>query len=74
MKRSMRGAEDPATVEIEVEEYERLKRDSEKLAVLERGGVDNWEGYSIAMESIPDEDNEAAAAEMLAEQDEGWHK
>lgn len=30
----------------------QLIRDSEKLAVLEAEGVDNWEGYSLAMKEL----------------------
>jgi len=34
------------------EEYDSLMLDSETLRALEDAGVDNWEGYSFAMESI----------------------
>lgn len=37
-------------VTIPKEEYESLLNDSLKLQCLECAGVDNWEGYSIAME------------------------
>lgn len=30
----------------------QLIRDSEKLAALEAEGVDNWEGYSLAMKEL----------------------
>ena len=29
-----------------------------RLAALERGGVDNWEWYDVAMSSLDDEDEE----------------
>ena len=38
------------TVTISKKEYERLLKDSAKLQALENGGVDNWQGYSYAME------------------------
>ncbi len=33
------------TVTISKEKYEQLLKDSELLAALEAGGVDNWEWY-----------------------------
>ncbi len=39
-------------VTISEEEYESLKRDAATLAALEGAGVDNWDGYDIAMESL----------------------
>lgn len=36
-------------VSITREAYQSLCNDSHKLAKLEAGGVDNWEGYSDAM-------------------------
>lgn len=38
------------TVTITKTEYENLKKDSCKLACLDNYGVDNWCGYSDAME------------------------
>jgi hypothetical protein len=35
---------------ISLIEYNRLRADSEWLGCLETAGVDNWEGYSIAVE------------------------
>jgi hypothetical protein len=35
-----------------------LEADSRKLTALEAFGVDNWGGYSIALQSLEDEDNE----------------
>lgn len=32
-------------------EFERLKKDSDILDYLRGAGVDNWEGYDLAMES-----------------------
>ena len=31
-----------------------LEKDEAKLAALEQGGVDNWEGYDFAMEKLND--------------------
>ncbi|AXG81135.1 RecBCD nuclease inhibitor [Streptomyces paludis] len=45
-----------ATWTLDHAEYQQLKRDSEKLAALERFGVDNWGGYDDAMQSLEDED------------------
>ena len=39
-------------VTISKEEYESLKRDAEVLRALEGAGVDNWEGYEIALEAL----------------------
>jgi hypothetical protein len=33
-----------------------LEKDSAMLAALEAAGVDNWEGYSEAIQSLEDED------------------
>lgn len=33
-------------------EYNYLMLDSETLRALEAAGVDNWDGYSLAMESL----------------------
>lgn len=40
------------------EEYEELVEDSKKLSCLEGAGVDNWEGYSEAMEYMEEQNNE----------------
>ena len=40
---------DGPSVTISLKEYEQISLDSAKLAALEAGGVDNWEGYSYAM-------------------------
>lgn len=37
------------TVTISKKEYEKLLDDSETLAKLQAGGVDNWEGYNISL-------------------------
>ena len=39
-------------VTITREEYDSLMQDSATLRALEAAGVDNWEGYSFAMEDI----------------------
>jgi hypothetical protein len=33
-------------------EHESLLKDREMLRALEAAGVDNWEGYSLAVESL----------------------
>jgi hypothetical protein len=44
---------------LTVERYQDLVRAGEKLAALEEAGVDNWEGYDIAMRQFyEDEDGE----------------
>jgi hypothetical protein len=39
-------------VTITREEYDALLQDSKFLQALEAAGVDNWEGYSFAMEDV----------------------
>lgn len=39
-------------IKITVQEYEDLKRNSFQLQCLENAGVDNWSGYSYAMEEF----------------------
>jgi len=39
-------------VTITKKEYDGLLLDSDKLSALEAGGVDNWEGYSEAVENL----------------------
>ena len=36
--------------------YKELLRDQKKLRKLEAAGVDNWEGYSIAIDGEDEED------------------
>ena len=43
-------------ITIPVKVYERLLKAEEKLLCLEGAGVDNWEGYSYAMENYDGED------------------
>jgi len=40
------------TVTISKEEYDRLLKAEETLTALESHGVDNWDGYSDAMEDV----------------------
>ena len=40
---------------ITLRKLERLNEDSDKLAALEDYGVDNWEGYGDAMQSLEEE-------------------
>ena len=42
-------------IEISKDEYNNLIADRDKLRALEAAGVDNWEGYDIAMEMLDDE-------------------
>lgn len=42
------------TVNITQKEYDSLLEDSELLQALQNYGVDNWEGYSLAKESLQD--------------------
>jgi hypothetical protein len=43
------------TVTITQAEYEKLLGKQRKLSALEQLGVDNWEGYSLAMAEYDDE-------------------
>ena len=43
------------TIEIPIKEYEELIRDQIILCALEAEGVDNWEGWDIAMEELEKE-------------------
>lgn len=45
-------------ITITKKEYLELLQDSNKLAALEGAGVDNWDGYSYAMESLEDEEGD----------------
>ena len=42
-------------VEITKKEYEDLLKDRNWLHMLEAAGVDNWEGYDIAVDYYDDE-------------------
>ena len=44
------------TITISKKEYDQLVKDSEFLEALRAAGVDNWEGYSIACESLENEE------------------
>lgn len=39
-------------ITIPRELYEELKREAEILHALQAAGVNNWEGYDVAMESL----------------------
>lgn len=41
---------------ISDEEYQELQLDSVKLQALMNAGVDNWDGYDFAMDSIGEGD------------------
>jgi len=45
-------AQEPETVTISRAEYDQLLADQAKLRALEAMGVDNWSGYSDAMEQL----------------------
>lgn len=46
------------TVTITKSEYEALLQDSAMLGELEAAGVDNWEGYELALEDFNEEEGE----------------
>ncbi len=46
------------TVTISEKEYRELLKDSDTLAKLHAGGVDNWEWYSESLGYSDDEDEE----------------
>ena len=48
----MKGSE---FITIPLQQLELMEKSCEKLDALENYGVDNWEGYSIAMRNITDE-------------------
>lgn len=39
-------------IKLTQEQYNMLILKSQKLAALEAAGVDNWEGYDIAMDNL----------------------
>lgn len=41
-------------ISISKKEYEQLIEDQKWLRALEAAGVDNWEGYDFARESLDD--------------------
>lgn len=45
-----------ANMEITQEEFNRLSKAAEMLYALEAAGVDNWGGYSVAMESLAEQE------------------
>lgn len=46
------------TVTIDAKEYIRLLHDSALLQELYAAGVDNWEGYELALEALGEDDGE----------------
>ena len=55
-------------VSISKKEYLKLQDAQEKLSLLEAGGVDNWEGYSISLEDYtPTSELYTEAEELLNE-------
>jgi hypothetical protein len=47
---------DEEMITITKKEYDRLKKRSLKLQALDNAGVDNWDGYSYAMELLDGEE------------------
>lgn len=43
-------------ISVTVKEYTQLLRSEAVLDALEAGGVDNWEGYDIAMQSLQEDE------------------
>lgn len=43
-------------ITVRQDDYDNLLRDRKILYALEGAGVDNWEGYDIAMETLGDEE------------------
>lgn len=46
-------------IQLTEAEYKKLKDAERKLRALEANGVDNWEWYDYAMESMEKEDEDA---------------
>lgn len=44
------------TVLLDISTFKKYERDCEKLEALEATGVDNWEGYDIAMDKLNKEE------------------
>ena len=42
-----------------MDEYEELLRDQKLLHALQGAGVDNWDGYDYAVESMDSEEGES---------------
>lgn len=54
----MRDDPDNDMIEITVEEYEELLEGARFLEALEEAGVDNWDGYSYAIEILNEMDDD----------------
>lgn len=48
----------PGMIEIALEDYERLVSDQNPLEALRGAGVDNWEGWGDAVDSINNGEDE----------------
>ncbi len=46
------GSEELAEVRYALENVKRLQRDSDILCALQAHGVDNWDGYGEALQSL----------------------
>jgi hypothetical protein len=51
---------EPATITLPWSRFQDLCDSERKLAALEAGGVDNWEGYSEALRGFYDEEDDDA--------------
>lgn len=57
--------------EVSVEEYNELIDDQIKLRALEAAGVDNWNGYDVAIDILKkwaEEDEETKHSNMLSKE------
>jgi hypothetical protein len=43
-------------VSVALEEWAALQEDSRVLSALRAAGVDNWEGYDVAMQELAEEE------------------
>lgn len=55
-------------MEISKEEYCKLLRSFETLEALEAGGVDNWEGYELALSDLNQKRLEERELKKLSEE------
>ena len=49
---------EPDAIELTKEKYKKMQERLRKLDALEAGGVDNWEGYSYALNECSEEEEE----------------
>lgn len=58
------------TITVSLKRYLQLLDDSVLLACLKEQGVDNWEGYHLAVAEAGSLDDEATEEEYMAEENE----